>query len=153
MLKKIGYGLILWVIPYVTAIPLLSLRQTDLIFFKTIMVVEGALVGGILSALYFLGVRDGFLREGVITSVVWIFLNWGLDFVALLPFTGHTVPRYFIEIGALYLAMAAPLVAIGYVLEHKMRENHKGTVRLRPQSNRDIVGTHPFLSSDTFLLC
>lgn len=51
MLKKIGYGLILWVIPYVTAIQLLSLKQTDPVFFKTIMIVEGALVGGILSAL------------------------------------------------------------------------------------------------------
>jgi hypothetical protein len=125
MLKKIGYGLILWVIPYVTAIPLLSLRQTDPVFFKTIMVVEGALVGGILSALYFQGVRGGFLREGVITSVVWMFVNWGLDLVALLPFTGHTIPRYFIEIGALYVAMAAPLVAIGYVLEQRSPEKHE----------------------------
>jgi hypothetical protein len=127
MLKKIGYGLILWVIPYVTAIPLLSLRQTDPVFFKTIMVVEGALVGGILSALYFQGVRGGFLREGVITSVVWMFVNWGLDLVALLPFTGHTIPRYFIEIGALYVAMAAPLVAIGYVLEHRSQQTRERT--------------------------
>lgn len=125
MLKKIGYGLILWVIPYVTAIPLLSLRQTDPVFFKTIMIVEGALVGGILSALYFQRVRGGFLREGVITSVVWMLVNWGLDLVALLPFTGHTIPRYFIEIGALYVAMAAPLVAIGYVLEQRSPEKHE----------------------------
>jgi hypothetical protein len=125
MLKKIGYGLILWVIPYVTAIPLLSLRQTDPVFFKTIMVVEGALVGGILSALYFQRVRGGFLREGVITSVVWMLVNWGLDLVALLPFTGHTIPRYFIEIGGLYVAMAAPLVAIGYVLEQRSPEKHE----------------------------
>jgi hypothetical protein len=125
MLKKIGYGLILWVIPYVTAIPLLSLRQTDPVFFKTIMIVEGALVGGILSALYFQRVRGGFLREGVITSVVWMLVNWGLDLVALLPFTGHTIPRYFIEIGGLYVAMAAPLVAIGYVLEQRSPEKHE----------------------------
>ncbi len=127
MLKKIGYGLILWVIPYVTAIPLLSLRQTDPVFFKTIMIVEGALVGGILSALYFQRVRGGFLREGVITSVVWMLVNWGLDLVALLPFTGHTIPRYFIEIGGLYVAMAAPLVAIGYVLEHRSQQTRERT--------------------------
>lgn len=125
MLRRIGYGVILWAIPYVTAIPLLALRQTDPIFFKTIMVVEGALLGGILSAVYFQGVRDGFLREGVITSVVWMFVNWGLDLAALVPFTGHTVPRYFIEIGARYLAMAAPLVAIGYVLEQRSPEKYE----------------------------
>lgn len=127
MLKKIGYGLILWVIPYVTAIPLMGLMQTDLIFFKTIMIVEGALVGGILSALYFQGVRGGFLREGVITSVVWMFVNWGLDLVALLPFSGHSIPRYFIEIGARYLAIVAPLVTIGYVLEHRSQQNRERT--------------------------
>jgi len=125
MLKKIGYGFLLGVITYVTAIPLLSLRQTDPVFFKTIMIVEGALVGGILSALYFQRVRGGFLREGVITSVVWMLVNWGLDLVALLPFTGHTIPRYFIEIGGLYVAMAAPLVAIGYVLEQRSPEKHE----------------------------
>ncbi|HEX6727510.1 MAG TPA: hypothetical protein VF078_09170 [Nitrospira sp.] len=70
MLKKMGYGLILWVIPYVTAIPLMGLVQTDLIFFKTIMIVEGAIVGGVLSALYFQGVTSQFLREGLITSAV-----------------------------------------------------------------------------------
>jgi len=128
MLKKIGYGLILWVIPYVTAIPLMGLMQTDLIFFKTIMIVEGTIVGGVLSALYFQRVRSQFLREGLITSAVWIMMNWALDFVALLPFSGHSVSRYFIEIGARYLAIAAPLVAIGYVLEQKLQENSEGTV-------------------------
>ncbi len=117
MLKRIGYGVILWAVPYVTAIPLMGLMKTDLIFFKTIMIVEGALVGGILSALYFRGITSQFLWEGLITSAVWILVNWGLDFVALLPFSGHSIPRYFIEIGARYLAMVAPLAAIGYVLE------------------------------------
>lgn len=51
MLKKMGYGVILWVIPYVTAIPLMGLMKTDIVFFKTIMIVEGTIVGGILSAL------------------------------------------------------------------------------------------------------
>lgn len=119
MLKRIGYGLILWVIPYVTAIPLVGLMQSDLIFFKTIMIVVGGIAAGVLSALYFRGVTSRFLREGVITSVVWILVNWALDVVALLPFSGHTIPRYFIEIGARYLAIVAPLAAIGYVLEQR----------------------------------
>jgi uncharacterized membrane protein YpjA len=126
MLRRAGYGVILWVIPYVTAIPLLGLMKTDRIFFKTIMIVEGTIVGGVLAALYFREVRSQFLQEGLITSVVWIVMNWALDFVALLPFSRHSVPRYFIEIGARYVAMAAPLVAIGYVLEHKLQE-HPGS--------------------------
>lgn len=54
-------------------------------------------------------------------------MNWVLDFVALLPFSGHSIPRYFIEIGARYLAIVVPLVAIGYVLEHRSQQNRERT--------------------------
>lgn len=117
MVKRIGYGIILWAIPYVTAIPLLGLMKSDLIFFKTIMIVEGALVGAALTAVYFLTIKGDFLREGITLALVWIAVNWLLDLVALLPFTDLTVPRYFVEIGLRYLAIVAPTVAVGYVLE------------------------------------
>jgi uncharacterized membrane protein YpjA len=121
MLKKVGYGLVLWVVPYATAIPLLPLMQRDLVFFKTIMIVEGTLVGGVLTALYFLRVERNFLREGIVLAAVWIVVNWALDFVALLPFTKMPLDRYFIEIGARYLAMAAPTVVAGFLLERRSR--------------------------------
>jgi uncharacterized membrane protein YpjA len=120
MMKKVGFGLILWVIPYVTAIPLLGLMQSDLILFKTIMIVEGAIVGAVLTVLHFLDVKRDFLREGIVLAFVWIVLNWSLDFLALLPFTNLTVPRYFLEIGLRYLAIVAPTVAVGYVLERRI---------------------------------
>ena len=119
MLRKVGYGLVLWVIPYVTAIPLLPLMQRDLVYFKTIMIVEGTLVGGALTALYFLKVEKNYLREGIVLAAVWIVLNWLLDFIALLPFTKMPLDRYFIEIGARYLAMAAPTVVAGFLLERR----------------------------------
>jgi hypothetical protein len=37
--------------------------------------------------------RD-YLREGISLAAVWIVLNWLLDFLALLPFTKRTLPRY-----------------------------------------------------------
>lgn len=118
-MKKIGYGVVLWVIPYMTAIPLMGLMKRDLIFFKTIMIVEGALVGTALTVLYFLTVKSAFLREGITLAGVWIVVSWLLDFVALLPFSGHTIPRYFIDIGLRYLAIVAPTIAVGYVLEKR----------------------------------
>jgi uncharacterized membrane protein YpjA len=122
MMKKIGYGLVLWVVPYVTAIPLLPMMKRDLIAFKTIMVVEGSLLGGLLAALYFRDVRRDFLREGLVVAGTWIALNWFLDFVALLPFSGQTVSRYFIEIGFRYLAIVSPVMALAYVLHERRGE-------------------------------
>ena len=120
MIKKLGYGVILWAIPYVTAIPLLPLMNSDPVFFKTIMVVEGALVGSVLAALYFVAVQRDFLREAIVLSVVWMVVNWLLDYVALLPFSGQSLPRYFVEIGFRYLAIGCLVLAIGYVLERKL---------------------------------
>lgn len=125
MLKRIAYGAILWLIPYVTSIPLMPLIESDNKFFKTIMIVEGSLFGALLTAHYFKDVEKDFLREGILLAVVWIIVNWLLDFAALLPFTGQSIPRYFIEIGLGYLAMAAPAVAVGWVLSHKL-ERHSG---------------------------
>jgi uncharacterized membrane protein YpjA len=125
MLKKIGYGLILWVIPYVTAIPLLPLMRSDLVFFKTIMVVESSIVGAVLAASYFQSVERNFLREGIVLAAVWIVMNWLLDFVGLLPFSDLSLGRYFIEIGLRYLAIAALAVAIGYVLQKKRSEGSR----------------------------
>lgn len=121
MLKRLGYGAILWFIPYVTAIPLLPLMQRDAHFFKTIMIVEGALVGAMLTAIYFRDLlRDraprNYFREGVVLALVWIAVNWLLDYVALLPFTKQPIERYFMEIGLRYIAIAAPTVVAGYVL-------------------------------------
>lgn len=119
MLKRLTYGAIIWLIPYLTAIPLLPLMQSDNTFFKTIMIVEGALVGAALTAHYFLSVERDFLREGFRVAATWIALNWALDIVALLPFTGQTLTRYLMEIGLRYVAIAAPAVAVGCVLERR----------------------------------
>lgn len=119
MMKRLIYGAILWLVPYVTAIPLMPLMQSDNALFKTIMIVEGAVVGAALTAHYFNDVGRDYLREGIVLAATWIALNWLLDVVALLPFTKQSLTRYFAEIGLRYLAIAAPAVAVGYVLEHK----------------------------------
>ena len=123
MLKRIGYGAILWLIPYVTAIPLLPLMQSDNVFFKTIMIVVGTLVGALLTALYFKDVEKDFLREGLLLAAVWLAVNWLLDFATLLPFTKQPLPRYFMEIGFRYIAMVWPVVAVAWVLSRKL-ERH-----------------------------
>lgn len=126
MLKRLGYGAILWLIPYVTAIPLLPLMPSDNVLFKTIMIVVGSLVGAVLTALYFKGVDKDFLREGLTVAAVWIVVNWLLDFAALLPFTDQPLSRYFLEIGLRYTAMVWPLVAMGWVLSRKLEQRTTG---------------------------
>ena len=121
ILKKIGYGLIVWVIPYVTAIPLMGLMTSDPTFFKTIMIVEGTIVGMICAVIYFDGVKKDYLMDSIWLGVIWLVVNWALDFMALLPFSKMPVDRYFMEIGLRYIGMLAPTVAIGYLLSKKIK--------------------------------
>ena len=116
MFRKIGYGVVVWAVLYVTAVALMGLMVTDRIAFQTIMIIEGAIVGSWLACRYFRHVNSGFLREGVVLGATWVATNWLLDFVALLPFSEMTIWRYFVEIGFRYIGMLVTTVAVGYVL-------------------------------------
>jgi len=94
----------------------------DEMLFKTLMVVEGSIAGAALTAWYFLGVRDNFVKEGIWLGVTWLLVNWALDIFGILPFAGMTLARYFAEIGLRYLGMFAPSVAVGYVLQRRLKE-------------------------------
>jgi len=120
MLRAIGYGVISWAVPYVTAVALLPLMHRDPAFFKTIMIVEGSMVGAILVAAYFQKVEGHFLREGIVVGAVWVLVNWVLDYVALLPFSKMPLGRYFMEIGFEYIGIFAPTVVVGYVLATRL---------------------------------
>ena len=121
MLRKIGYGFIVWVVPYVSAIPLLGLMQSDQIFFKTIMIVEGGIVAAICAVLYFNKVEKEFYKEGILLGAVWLGINWLLDFIALLPLSKMAYGQYFAEIGLRYLVMPVFTVSIGYILGKKVK--------------------------------
>lgn len=121
MLKKIGYGLLVWVVPFVAAIPLLGLMETDPIAFKTIMIIIGAIIGAICVVLYFNKVEKDFLKEGITLGLVWVAVNWLLDFVALLPMSKMPYGQYFMEIGLRYLVMLALTIPVGYILSKKVK--------------------------------
>ena len=115
----IGYAIVLWAVPYATSIPLLGLLRTDPEWFHTIMIVEGSIVGAIVTALYFRPLTGNYLRAGFVAGSVWLVLNWLLDVVALLPFNGMSIGRYFLEIGLRYIAMAVLPVVAGYLWQHR----------------------------------
>jgi hypothetical protein len=116
MIKRLGYGVVVWAVPYVTALPLLPLAQRDPIFFGTIMIVEGSVVGTILALAYFDGVTGRYVTEGLVLGAVWMVENWALDFVGILTFNHMAVSRYFMEVGLRYVPMIAVTTAIGYAL-------------------------------------
>jgi uncharacterized membrane protein YpjA len=114
LIRRLGYGMIVWAVPYATSLTMLPLIQRDPIFFGTIMIVEGSIVGTAVAIAYFQHVPHPDAREGFILGAVWMVENWLLDFVGVVPFTHTTLTRYFMEIGLRYMPMIAIATAIGY---------------------------------------
>ena len=118
-LRRVGFGVILWGVPYVAAIPMLALNKSDPLTFKAMEVSIASLTMAVLLIAYFSKVSGRYLREAVLLAVTLVVVNWLLDFVGLLPFTHQTLPQYFSQIGIEYAASGLLVVAFGYVLEKK----------------------------------
>jgi hypothetical protein len=114
MVRRLGSGMIVWAVPYATSLTLLPLIQRDPVFFGTIMIVEGSIVGVMIAIAYFQHVGHPDVHEGFVLGTVWMIENWLLDFVGVVPFTHTTIARYFMEIGLRYVPMIAITAAIGY---------------------------------------
>lgn len=112
--RQLGYGMIVWAVPYATSLTMIPLIQRDPIFFGTIMIVEGSIVGTLLAVAYFEHTPRGDARHGFLLGSVWMIENWLLDLVGVVPFTQTTISRYFLNIGLRYVAMVAIATAIGY---------------------------------------
>lgn len=116
-LKIIFFGFITWAIPFITAIPLMSLMTSDPALFKTIMVVTGGLTGMALTVYYFKDIKEQHLRQGIIVGVAWLIINWLLDILILLPLSKQPILRYFLEIGLEYSNIPIMTIGTGYLLQ------------------------------------
>jgi hypothetical protein len=119
-LKRVGYGVILWAIPFAAAIPMLPLQRSEPLVFKAMEVSIAMLTVSLLLYFYFRRIEKQFLREAVLAAATWTIVNWALDVVALLPFTHQSLTQYFLEIGIEYAASAVLVIAVGALLDRKL---------------------------------
>lgn len=122
-IKIVVFGFLLWLIPFITGFLFVDSTGQFLIpetFFKSIMIVEGALIGVILAVKYFSGIGLRFVREGIILGLIWLLINLSLDLIfVFMGFFPMTVAQYVTDIGLRYLTMPICTVGMGYALEQK----------------------------------
>ena len=119
--KTILYGILVWLVPFIIAIPFYSPDGTLLIdvhFFKTIMIVTGGAIGAILLIRLFSEISDRYVRNGWIIGAIWLIINWILDLGILLPLNGMDISTYVGEIGLRYLMILIMSVMAGYIAEN-----------------------------------
>lgn len=122
-LKILLFGIIIWLIPFIMAFffytPAGQL-SVDIFLFKTIMLLIGNLTGVIFLVIYLRKTEKNYLKESIIIGLIWLLINYILDFVILLPMSKMSVGDYFIQIGLRYLLLPVVSIGFGYLLNKKI---------------------------------
>lgn len=120
--KTLLYGFLVWLVPFIVAIPLYSRDGQpliDIFLLKSIMIVVGSIMGAIFLILYFKKVTKNYLREGLLVGIIWLAINWILDFIVLVPMAKMDIGTYFAQIGLRYLTIPIFSITIGILLNSK----------------------------------
>ncbi|XDD49471.1 hypothetical protein AB3N59_13815 [Leptospira sp. WS92.C1] len=119
------YGFLVWLIPFAVAIPFYTpdgKLQTDIFLFKTTMILVGSLTGSALLVSLTGRILGKVFPVLVVTALIWLAINWGLDFLILIPMSKMNVSDYFIQIGLGYLTMLIVASAIGWAVDKKIEK-------------------------------
>lgn len=124
-LKLVLFGFLAWLIPFVASFFFYDktghLVIADISLFKSIMIITGAATGAILLILYFKKIHERYLYHGILTGIVWLIINWGLDILILLPMAKLSIYDYFAQIGLRYLVLPVMCIMAGYLLAKKAK--------------------------------
>ncbi len=127
-LKLIGFGLILWLVPFLVSILFFTpqgVLVTSEAFFHSVMTVTGFVVVAVLLLNYMSAFTVNYLKESMKVGTVWFAISIVLDLIVLVPMAKMDLAIYFANIGLGYLAIPIICIFAGYLLEQKTEHNKK----------------------------
>ena len=119
--KLVGFGFLIWLIPFLVSFVIFPLRNTNRPLFESIMPVVLVLTVMIISVLYFKKIEKDSLKEGVITGVLWFVLSLVIDLMLFLPASPMQMnfSDYMMDIGLTYLIILMIPIGIGALVNKK----------------------------------
>jgi len=119
--KLVGFGFLIWLIPFLVSFVIFPLRNTNRPLFESIMPVVLVLTVMIISVLYFKKIEKESLKEGVITGVLWFVLSLVIDLMLFLPASPMQMnfSDYMMDIGLTYLIILMIPIGIGALVNKK----------------------------------
>ena len=120
-LKIGGFGVIVWLIPFLFSFLIFSLREDNRVLFESIMPVVLTIVVLIFSILYFIKIDKDFINQGILIGIVWLIISIIIDLIMFLPESEWqmSISDYMMDIGLTYLILLFIPIGIGYVLEKR----------------------------------
>lgn len=122
--KLVLQGFFLWLFAFAVSFVLFPIRQSDPIYFETLMTVT-AVLGTIVLCVYSFRREVGrFTRHGILAGFVWMLVNVLFDLVIFVWGPLRMTPmNYFKDIGLTYLSIIIITSGIGYLLDKKITNN------------------------------
>jgi flagellar biosynthesis protein FlhB len=119
--KLVGFGFLIWLIPFLVSFVIFPLRNTHRPLFESIMPVVLVLAVMIISVLYFKKIEKESLKEGVIAGVLWFVLSLVIDLMLFLPASPMQMSfsDYMVDIGLTYLIILMIPIGIGALVRKK----------------------------------
>lgn len=123
--RNILLGFLSWLIPFAVSF-LFYKPGGELVVpystFKTIIMAVGVISGCYLLFLYFKSIGSDFITNSIIVGLSWFAINIILDSLVLIPMMKTTFANYFMSIGLGYIAIPAISIAMGYLLNRKVKQ-------------------------------
>ena len=123
--KNILLGFFSWLIPF--AISFLFYEPGGQLVvpyatFKSTIMIVGVVSGCFLLFRYFKFVESDYIMNGVIVGLSWFAINIILDALILIPIMKTSFTDYFMSIGLSYISIPAISIAMGYLLNKKVKK-------------------------------
>lgn len=115
--KAIGFGALVWLVPFVIAFAAFPLRDPARAVFESIMSVAVAFAAVLFGVLYLRGVEGSAVREGLVVGVLWFAMCVAID--APLMLLGGPMRmsfgEYMGDIGLTYVGIPVITAGLGWV--------------------------------------
>lgn len=112
--RAIGYGILVWLIPFAVAFAAVGFKESWRSLFESIMAVTVAAVVVLLALWYFRRVAQPTAREGVLLGLIWLAISVLIDLPLMLsPPINYSPQEYVADIGVTYLMMPVITAGIG----------------------------------------
>jgi len=122
-IKAFLYGLAVWAVPFIIAMLIFPLRETERPLFESIMPVAVALCVVIFAVLYLKNLEMNFLSEGIRLGILWFIISIAID---LLLFSWGPMQMnfedYMKDIGITYLMMPVITMGMGWLEEIRFKK-------------------------------
>jgi hypothetical protein len=120
-LKIVLFGLLVWLIPFMVSFFIYPLKTPMYSLFESIMSVLISVAAVIFSYFYFKDIGTNFVREGVVTGIVWFIIAIVIDLVMFLPASPMHMnfTDYMMTVGVKYLIIPFVTIGTGYMAQNK----------------------------------